>query len=98
MRVTILTAIALLVTGVSALGQLTLVPRGSMWKYFTSGAAPTNWYQPGFDDGAWLSGPAQLGYGEGDEQTLVSDEPGDAQPTLYFRRTFALTNPPPIPP
>ena len=94
MRWNLLAALALLTSAVSSWGQQMVIPRGSVWKYFTYGEAPTNWSQPGFNDGPWLSGPTQLGYGEGDERTLLSDDPGDAAPTLYFRRTFAVTNPP----
>ncbi len=48
-----------------------LVPLGSVWKYLDNGSDQgTNWIAPNFDDSAWASGPAELGYGDGDE-----DEP-----------------------
>lgn len=51
----------------------TLVPRGSPWRYLDSGGAPASgWTQAAFDDSTWKSGPAQLGYGDGDEATVVS--------------------------
>jgi hypothetical protein len=41
------------------------------------------------------SGPAQLGYGDGDEATVVGygGNPGAKQITTYFRRSFSVANP-----
>ena len=48
-----------------------LVAAGSTWKYRDSGVTPpATWKDPTFDDASWPSGPAQLGYGDGDEATL----------------------------
>src|SRR3954467_1909832 len=76
------------------LAQTTLLPttllaRGSVWKYYYNGAVPTNWIQKAFDDRTWPSGRAQIGWGEGDEQTVAIDDPG-FDPTLYFRRPFVV--------
>ncbi len=50
-----------------------LLPLGSVWKYLDKGTDPgAGWTDPDFDDHAWLSGAAKLGYGEGDEATVVS--------------------------
>jgi hypothetical protein len=68
-----------------------LVSAGSAWSYFTQGAVPTNWTGPGFDDSTWPSGPAQLGWGEGDEATAIAS-PDDAPSTVYFRHVFNVTN------
>src|SRR5206468_3696432 len=49
----------------------------------------------GFNDAGWASGLAQLGYGDGDEATVVGYG-GNASAkyiTTYFRRTFSVTNP-----
>jgi len=73
-----------------------IIPTGSVWKYLDNGSDPgTAWRSVNFDDSAWASGRAQLGYGDGDEATLVSYGPDPAHKfiTTYFRRTFALTNP-----
>jgi hypothetical protein len=45
---------------------------------------------PGFDDSSWGAGPAQLGYGDGDERTVVSFGPDPAHKyiTTYFRHSF----------
>src|SRR5690349_15950399 len=50
----------------------TLVTAGATWRYLDTGvdAGPT-WIQPTYDDSAWRSGAAPLGYGDGDEATVV---------------------------
>ncbi len=68
------------------------VERGSVWKFFDLGSAPTNWNQPGFDDTSWVSGAAPLGYGEKGEVTRVNYG-ANAQNkfiTTYFRLEFNL--------
>ena len=77
-------------------GSGTLVNAGSTWKYFDQGTRlPGTWVDLDFDDNAWESGRAQLGYGDGDEQTQLSfgGNAGDKIVTYYFRRTFAINNP-----
>ncbi|MEZ5963951.1 MAG: metallophosphoesterase [Planctomycetota bacterium] len=74
----------------------TLIPRGATWRYRDDGTDQgTAWSQLGFDDSTWASGPAQLGYGDGDEQTVVSFGPNplDKYITTYFRHTFQVSNP-----
>lgn len=70
-----------------------LVTAGSVWKYLDNGSDQgTAWREVGFDDSTWASGPAQLGYGEGDEATVVSygPDPNNKYVTTYFRRTFVV--------
>ena len=72
---------------------LALIPVGSVWKYLDDGSDQgTNWTAREFNDSAWASGPAQLGYGEGDEATTVSfgGNPEAKNITTYFRRTFSV--------
>src|SRR6185503_5391744 len=45
----------------------------------------TTWRALNFNDSAWRSGPAQLGFGDGDEATPVAN---NGQITTYFRATF----------
>lgn len=65
----------------------TLVATGSVWKYFDQtndlGAA---WRAPEYDDSTWASGPAQLGFGDNDEATVVNTN--RARITTYFRKSF----------
>ena len=78
-----------------ASGGVTLVPMGSVWKYLDNGTYPgAAWTSPLFNDSTWLSGPAQLGYGEGDEATVVSSgpDPNNKYITTYFRHPFVVTN------
>ncbi len=71
----------------------TLIPAGATWAYRDLGTDPgPGWAAVGYDDGSWARGSAQLGYGDGDEQTVVSYGPnaGAKFPTTYFRHTFEL--------
>jgi len=73
----------------------TLVPTGSTWKYLANGSDQgTAWRASSFNDSTWPSGLAQLGYGEGDEATVVpfGPDPNNKFITTYFRRAFNVTN------
>ena len=79
-----------------AFAQTTLVPRGSNWKYLDNGSNQgTAWIAPTFDDSTWAAGNAQLGYGDGDEATVVGYGPNSSAKfiTTYFRRSFNVANP-----
>lgn len=68
-----------------------LIPRGATWRYLDDGSDQgTAWREPAFDDSGWAAGPAQLGYGDGDEATVVGfgGNPDDKHITTYFRHTF----------
>jgi len=59
---------------------------GSTWRYDDRDVDPgTQWMTPGYDDSAWRSGPAQLGYGDGDEHTVLPQS-SPSQPSVYFRK------------
>lgn len=69
----------------------TLVASGQDWNYWDLGSQPpANWTATGFDDSQWGSGPSQLGYGDGDEATVVSFGSDSQQKhiTTYFRKEF----------
>jgi hypothetical protein len=73
-----------------------LVAAGSDWRFLDDGSNQgTAWRAPGFNDAAWSSGRAQLGFGDGDEASIVSygPDPSAKHITTYFRRTFSVTNP-----
>jgi hypothetical protein len=73
-----------------------LASTGSVWKYLDDGSDQgTAWRGTNFDDSAWASGPAQLGYGDGDEATIVSfgTDPNNKYITTYFRRYFSVCDP-----
>jgi len=69
---------------------VTIVPAGSIWRYYDKGEAlPSAWRVMDYDDSAWESGPAQLGYGDGDEATVVAYGKAEAKHiTTYFRHTL----------
>ncbi len=71
---------------------VTYVGFGSTWRYRDDGSSlGTSWRNPTFNDGSWASGPAQLGYGDGDEATVVDSGPAnDKHITTYFRTTFQV--------
>jgi hypothetical protein len=72
-----------------------LVGPGEVWRYLDTGTnLGTAWRTNGFDDHAWKTGEGQFGYGEGDEQTVVSYGPSSSSKyvTTYFRKTFVATN------
>jgi hypothetical protein len=71
--------------------QTTLLPAGSVWKYSDATTAPpADWNQPSFDEEAWSSGQAELGYGDGDEATILSygNNANNKTPSYYFRSSF----------
>ena len=73
-----------------------LVTRGSAWRYLDDGSnQATAWRETAFDDGAWKMGAAQLGYGDGDEKTVVGygGDPNAKYITTYFRHSFTVTHP-----
>lgn len=72
-----------------------LVPAGAVWKYRDNGSNQgTAWRTLSFDDSRWKSGPAELGYGDGDENTTVryGPDPNHKYITTYFRRAFQVSN------
>jgi hypothetical protein len=71
----------------------TLVPVGATWKYLDDGSDQgMAWSSPSFDDSSWAWGPAELGYGDGDETTVVDygPDPEDKHITTYFRHAFTV--------
>jgi hypothetical protein len=76
-----------------------LVSKGAVWLYLDDGSDQgTAWRAPLFADGGWLFGPAQLGYGDGDETTVVNGGTvGDRHITTYFRTHFDVPDPGSIP-
>ncbi|MEN8230505.1 MAG: CotH kinase family protein [Bacteroidota bacterium] len=70
-----------------------LITQGDEWKYFISRETPDlNWTATEYDDNHWESGLAQLGYGDGDEQTVVDfgGDPGNKIVTTWFRKKFVI--------
>lgn len=76
-----------------------LVPLGSSWRYLADGSNQgTAWRTTLFADGSWPQGSAELGYGDGDEASVVPC--GPSAPTCnagnfittYFRTRFTVSD------
>lgn len=92
-------------TGLAAAAAegVTYLNTGSTWRYLDNGSNQgVAWRQPGFNDSAWRSGPSPLGYGDGDEATVVgctaAGAPCPASAankfiTTYFRAEFEVEAP-----
>ncbi len=70
-----------------------IIPVSGVWKYLDNGTDQgTAWRSNSFNDASWANGAAQLGYGDGDEATVISYGPSATARyiTSYFRRSFVL--------
>ncbi len=73
-----------------------LIPTGAVWRYLDNGSDPgAAWAGVAFADGGWASGPAQLGYGDGDEATVVGygSNASAKHITTHFRHRFSVADP-----
>ncbi|MEY5049851.1 MAG: hypothetical protein RLZZ175_3210 [Bacteroidota bacterium] len=74
---------------------VTLLGQGTLWKYLDNGSNQgTTWRATSFADATWKSGNAQLGYGDGDESTIVSFGTSSTNKfiTTYFRKAITVSN------
>ncbi len=77
---------------ITTYAQTTLIPVSDTWKYYDAGNEPTGaWKSVGYNDSSWSIGSAELGYGDGDEDTVINSSIN----TAYFRNTFNVVNPTP---
>ncbi len=91
-----LTTLATVLPGRVAAAETELISKGAVWRYLDDGSdQATAWAAPSFDDSGWATGPAQLGYGDGDEATVVSFGPSSSNKfiTTYFRHAFNVASP-----
>ena len=64
-----------------------IVPLGAAWSYVDDGSDQgTAWRAAEFDDSGWRTGPAELGFGDGDEETVITR----GALTYYFRHDFDI--------
>ena len=70
---------------------VSLSATGSVWRYTVPTNALSGWTQRVFNDTAWAAGPGQLGYGDGDESTVIGAA-SNLITSAYFRRTVVITN------
>lgn len=75
--------------------NISLIPKRSDWKYFDQGTLPSvSWTDPEYNDNGWAEGQAELGYGDGNEQTLVGfgGNAGNKFITTWFRKTISVAD------
>lgn len=73
--------------------EIAIISANSTWKYYDQASAPpSNWAQTSFSDAAWSSGKAELGYGDGDEATVISygSNASNKIPSYFFRQSFNI--------
>ena len=65
----------------------TLISRGDPARYLVpDGPVDPAWAEPDFDDGAWGTGPTGIGFGDGDDATLVPD----GTRSVFLRQAFDI--------
>lgn len=72
-----------------------VVDKGAVYKYLDGGTIPnSDWMQQQYDDTSWKQGAAQLGYGDGDETTVVEygGTSSNKSITTYFRKKFTVSD------
>ncbi len=61
------------------------------WKYLDDNTRPAGWETSTFDDAAWAQGAGELGFGDGDEATVINGGPSSSRyMTVYFRKTLTI--------
>ena len=64
----------------------TVIFDNDIWKYLEGTYEPdTNWRKLNFNDTIWLQGQGGIGYGDGDDSTVIS-----SVTSLYLRKTFTI--------
>lgn len=57
------------------------------WRYIVPNAAtPSGWIMPGYDDALWNTGEASVGYGDGDDNSVVAS----GTKSVYLRYVFTI--------
>ena len=74
----------------SAVGEEEVIPFGAEWEYHDQGVDQGDGWTT--MTGGWSRGAAELGYGDGDEVTVLYDENPNI-PTVYFRKAITLDGP-----
>ncbi len=66
----------------------TILRPGDIWRYrLGTSEPPSDWRTVGFADSSWASGPAGIGYGDDDDQTVI-----DPVISFYMRHTFDIAD------
>jgi hypothetical protein len=66
----------------------TAVNFNTTWKYFPGTSEPNvAWPTAAFNDAAWSAGTGGIGFGDGDDNTVIA-----AVPSLYLRKSFTIAD------
>ncbi len=66
---------------------------GAVWSYLDDGSDPgVGWKEPAFDDDAWATGGAPLGYDVDHLITIVQPSTANGSLTTFFRTTMIVEN------
>ena len=90
---TIRLAIILFSLTLSSKAQTNLVSSGDVWNYFDNGEIGSSaWKNLNYDDSGWQSGNSELGYGDGDEETIIGfgSSLTHKNITSYFRKEVQI--------
>ena len=64
----------------------TIVSVGTTWKYILPNTQPSDsWKNQSFDTSSWLEGPSGIGYGDGDDATVIPQSI-----SVYMRKELSL--------
>ncbi len=64
-----------------------LVGESNLWKYRLGNSEPAfDWMSPSFNDAGWQAASGGIGYGDGDDQTIIAN-----CSSLYMRRSFTIS-------
>ncbi len=64
------------------------VLENTSWKYTIPAAAIPNWHLPTFNDATWSNGVGGIGYGDGDDNTVIPNP----TTTVYMRKSFNIVD------
>jgi hypothetical protein len=71
-----------------------LMAFGSTWRYSYDGSEPAGgWTGEGYDDSAWAQGAGELGFGDADEDTVLTTAAAPRPLVSYYRATIQLDDP-----
>ena len=71
---------------------VSVIQEGDTWRYFRGTSFPgATWNAWVFDDSGWLVGDTGIGYGDGDDNTVLNDMRG-SYITVYMRRQFTIAD------
>lgn len=81
-----------LMMSINAFAQIdhweTVIYENNSWRYLVpTGPVSSDWVDNSFDDSNWAQGQGGFGYGDGDDNTVIS-----ATLSCYQRRTFQIVN------